>query len=217
MVLSRVRGDRLMDGFLVLNKPLGKTSSDCVVFVRKRLPRGTAIGHGGTLDPMASGVLPVCVGAATRLFDYIIDKQKTYVAELQLGVVTDTQDATGAVVETRSVTSPRRTCSPHCPASSAIYGKRRPCTRPSSAAASGCTNWRGAARAWKWPPRACRVDDVRPHRLSGRRPLPAGSGLRQGRLHPARSATTLARIWAVAAIWRRLSARAPACSRWKTP
>ena len=92
-----------MDGFLVLNKPLGKTSSDCVVFVRKRLPRGTAIGHGGTLDPMASGVLPVCVGAATRLFDYIIDKQKTYVAELQLGVVTDTQDATGAVVETRSV------------------------------------------------------------------------------------------------------------------
>lgn len=92
-----------MDGFLVLNKPLGKTSSDCVVFVRKRLPRGTAIGHGGTLDPMASGVLPVCVGAATRLFDYIIDKQKTYVAELQLGVVTDTQDATGAVVERRSV------------------------------------------------------------------------------------------------------------------
>ena len=86
-----------MDGFLVLNKPLGKTSSDCVVFVRRRLPRGTAIGHGGTLDPMASGVLPVCVGAATRLFDYIIDKQKTYVAELQLGVATDTQDATGAV------------------------------------------------------------------------------------------------------------------------
>ena len=88
----------MMDGFLVLNKPLGKTSSDCVVLGRKRLPRGTAIGHGGTLDPMASGVLPVCVGAATRLFDYIIDKQKTYVAELQLGVVTDTQDATGAVL-----------------------------------------------------------------------------------------------------------------------
>ena len=92
-----------MDGFLVLNKPLGKTSSDCVVFVRRRLPRGTAIGHGGTLDPMASGVLPVCIGAATRLFDYIIDKQKTYVAELQLGVATDTQDATGAVMEKRPV------------------------------------------------------------------------------------------------------------------
>ena len=90
----------MKDGFLVLDKPLGRTSSDCVVFIRRRLPRGTAVGHGGTLDPMASGVLPICVGAATRLFDYIIDKQKTYVAELRLGVTTDTQDATGAVLET---------------------------------------------------------------------------------------------------------------------
>ena len=75
-----------MNGFLIANKPTGITSSNLVVFVRKRLPRGTAVGHGGTLDPGASGVLPICVGAATRLFDYIIDKTKTYVAELQLGV-----------------------------------------------------------------------------------------------------------------------------------
>ena len=74
-----------MDGFLNVNKPLGRTSSDVVVFVRRRLPKGTRVGHGGTLDPEASGVLPVCVGAAARLFDYIIDKQKTYVATLQLG------------------------------------------------------------------------------------------------------------------------------------
>ncbi len=87
-----------MNGFLIANKPTGITSSDLVVFVRKRLPRGTAVGHGGTLDPEASGVLPICIGSATRLFDYIIDKQKVYVAELQLGVETDTQDATGAVV-----------------------------------------------------------------------------------------------------------------------
>lgn len=92
-----------MNGFLIANKPTGITSSNMVVFVRKRLPRGTAVGHGGTLDPEASGVLPICVGAATRLFDYIIDKQKTYVAELQLGVETDTQDATGAVVRTLPV------------------------------------------------------------------------------------------------------------------
>ena len=51
-----------MNGFLNVNKPTGRTSSDVVVFVRKRLPRGTAVGHGGTLDPEASGVLPVCVG-----------------------------------------------------------------------------------------------------------------------------------------------------------
>ena len=94
-----------MNGFLNVNKPAGRTSSDVVVFVRKRLPKGTSVGHGGTLDPEASGVLPVCVGSATRLFDYIIDKQKTYVARIRLGVVTDTQDATGQVIETRPVTA----------------------------------------------------------------------------------------------------------------
>ena len=92
-----------MNGFLNVNKPTGRTSSDVVVFVRKRLPRGTAVGHGGTLDPEACGVLPVCVGSATRLFDYIIDKRKTYVARIKLGVETDTQDATGRVVAERPV------------------------------------------------------------------------------------------------------------------
>ena len=92
-----------MNGFLVAYKPTGMTSSDLVVFVRRRLPRGTAIGHGGTLDPEASGVLPLCIGKATRLFDYVIDKKKTYVAELQLGVETDTQDATGTIVTTKPV------------------------------------------------------------------------------------------------------------------
>jgi tRNA pseudouridine55 synthase len=92
-----------MNGFISVNKPLGMTSSDVVVFVRKRLPRGTRVGHGGTLDPEASGVLPVCVGGAARLFDYIIDKEKTYEAVLALGAVTDTQDATGTVVEERPV------------------------------------------------------------------------------------------------------------------
>ena len=92
-----------MNGFLIVNKPTGRTSSDVVVFVRRRLPKGTAVGHGGTLDPEASGVLPVCVGSATRLFDYIIDKQKTYVARIRLGVETDTQDATGQIVAERPV------------------------------------------------------------------------------------------------------------------
>ena len=92
-----------MNGFLIANKPTGMTSSDVVVFVRRHLPRKTAIGHGGTLDPEASGVLPLCIGKATRLFDYIIDKKKTYVAEIRLGEITDTQDATGQVIETREV------------------------------------------------------------------------------------------------------------------
>lgn len=88
-----------MDGFLNVLKPPGMTSSDVVMFVRKRLPRGVKVGHGGTLDPEAAGVLPVCVGKATRLFDYVIDKRKEYICQLQLGVCTDTQDATGRIVE----------------------------------------------------------------------------------------------------------------------
>ena len=75
-----------MNGFLIANKPTGMTSSNLVVFVRRRLPKGTAIGHGGTLDPEASGVLPLCIGKATRLFDYIIDKKKTYVLTTENGV-----------------------------------------------------------------------------------------------------------------------------------
>lgn len=92
------------NGFLNVLKPTGMTSSDVVVMIRRMLPRGTAVGHGGTLDPDAAGVLPVCVGRATRLFDYIIDKQKTYIAELTLGVETDTQDQTGRVVRRLPVT-----------------------------------------------------------------------------------------------------------------
>lgn len=95
------------NGFLNVLKPTGMTSSDVVVMIRRMLPRGTAVGHGGTLDPDAAGVLPVCVGKATRLFDYIIDKQKTYIAELTLGVETDTQDQTGRVVRRSPVTAGR--------------------------------------------------------------------------------------------------------------
>lgn len=87
-----------MDGFVNLLKPPGMTSSDGVLFVRRLLPRKTPVGHGGTLDPDAAGVLPVCVGRATRLFDYIIDKTKTYIGEVCFGVATDTCDATGKAV-----------------------------------------------------------------------------------------------------------------------
>ena len=75
-----------MDGFINLLKPPGMTSSDAVVYVRKRLPRGTKVGHAGTLDPEAAGVLPVMVGRAARLSDYIMTGEKEYICEIALGV-----------------------------------------------------------------------------------------------------------------------------------
>ncbi len=91
-----------MDGFLNILKPPGMSSGDVVNYVKRRIPRGTRVGHGGTLDPDACGVLPVCVGNAVRLFDYIIDKEKVYLGEMTLGISTDTQDSSGKIVAERS-------------------------------------------------------------------------------------------------------------------
>ena len=87
-----------MNGFLCVLKPPGMTSSDVVVRVRRKLGRGAKVGHAGTLDPEASGVLPLMIGRAARLFDYLVEKEKTYVAQLKPGYATDTQDAHGAIV-----------------------------------------------------------------------------------------------------------------------
>jgi len=93
-----------MDGILVINKPRGWTSHDVVGHVR-RLTRGTVrrVGHAGTLDPMATGVLVVCLGRATRLSEYLITSDKVYRAVVRLGIETDTFDAAGQVVAVRPV------------------------------------------------------------------------------------------------------------------
>ena len=64
-----------VNGFLCVLKPPGMTSSDVVVRVRRRLGRGARVGHAGTLDPEAAGVLPLMIGKAARLFDYMVDKE----------------------------------------------------------------------------------------------------------------------------------------------
>src|SRR5882672_7282717 len=83
-------------GVLVIDKPAGPTSFDIVRQVRRVL-RTRRVGHGGTLDPMASGVLPICLGEATKLAQFLLDADKEYEATLCFGVETDTFDATGAV------------------------------------------------------------------------------------------------------------------------
>lgn len=86
-----------MNGFINLLKPSGMSSSAAVAAVRAITGQRKS-GHSGTLDPLAAGVLPLCLGRATKLFDYIMEKDKEYLAELTLGAETDTQDADGAVI-----------------------------------------------------------------------------------------------------------------------
>ena len=91
-----------MNGIVIVNKPQGWTSQD--VTARLRRVFGTRrIGHGGTLDPMATGVLPVFVGRATRGVEFFEHAEKTYEATLRLGLHTDTEDITGTVLEERPV------------------------------------------------------------------------------------------------------------------
>jgi tRNA pseudouridine55 synthase len=85
------------DGILNVNKPRGRTSFSIVAQVR-RLTGERRVGHAGTLDPMASGVLPVCIGQATRLVEYMMDDGKTYRALIELGAATETYDAEGKVI-----------------------------------------------------------------------------------------------------------------------
>lgn len=89
----------MKDGILILNKPQNWTSHDCVAVCRRAADRKKT-GHGGTLDPMAEGLLPVFIGKATRIMEYLDLDYKTYECRARLGTVTDTQDIWGQVLET---------------------------------------------------------------------------------------------------------------------
>jgi tRNA pseudouridine55 synthase len=89
-------------GVLPVDKGAGLTSFQVVAHLRRVL-RAPKIGHGGTLDPAATGLLPILVGEATKLTPYLVDLDKEYVATVRLGVTTDTQDLSGVVLETRPV------------------------------------------------------------------------------------------------------------------
>ena len=95
---------RSISGFLNVDKPSGWTSFDVVAKLRSAFAlkqRGLKIGHGGTLDPLATGVLPVCIGSATRLSAFVLAGDKTYRMSARLGVETDTYDSEGATVGSR--------------------------------------------------------------------------------------------------------------------
>lgn len=87
-----------MTGVVVIDKPQNMTSHDVVAIMRKKL-KTKKIGHTGTLDPMATGVLPICIGKATKIVDFLVDRKKTYHCEMKLGSATDTQDCWGTVID----------------------------------------------------------------------------------------------------------------------
>ncbi|CAG0952827.1 tRNA pseudouridine synthase B [Rhodocyclaceae bacterium] len=93
-----------MDGVLLLDKPLGMTSNDALQKAR-RLYNAAKAGHTGTLDPLATGLLPLCFGEATKFAGELLDADKAYLATVRLGTTTDTADAEGQVLETRPVTA----------------------------------------------------------------------------------------------------------------
>ncbi|HRF93607.1 MAG TPA: tRNA pseudouridine(55) synthase TruB [Aggregatilineales bacterium] len=90
-------------GFLNINKPLGMTSHDVVAKIRRSF-KIKKVGHAGTLDPLATGVLVLCLGDATRLSDYVMHSQKTYVAEIRFGQTTDTYDSEGQIITSTDAT-----------------------------------------------------------------------------------------------------------------
>ncbi len=96
-----------MEGVININKPSGITSHDVVLHVR-RILREKKVGHTGTLDPLATGVLVLCIGKATRIAQYLETGEKEYTAVMRLGVTTDTLDVDGRVLETRTCPAPAR-------------------------------------------------------------------------------------------------------------
>ena len=90
-----------MDGIIVINKPKGCTSHDIVYKIKKLF--GEKVGHTGTLDPNATGVLPILIGNGTKLSKYLINHDKTYIATIKLGIKTDTADSEGSEIETKQV------------------------------------------------------------------------------------------------------------------
>ncbi len=92
----------MMDGILPIWKPKGITSHDCVFRVRKML-KMKKVGHTGTLDPEVEGVLPICLGKATKISSILMESKKVYEAEVTIGIATETEDQTGEIVEKKRV------------------------------------------------------------------------------------------------------------------
>jgi len=102
--MGRRRKGRNISGIVLLDKPLGITSNRALQIV-KRLYKAAKAGHTGSLDPLATGLLPLCLGEATKVSGFLLDADKSYLATLKLGIKTSSADAEGEILETRPVES----------------------------------------------------------------------------------------------------------------
>lgn len=101
MTMSATLTSSKLNGFLNIYKPSGLTSMDIVRQVKSLTEQRKKVGHGGTLDPLAEGVLPICFGQGTRLMEYLVENTKGYRTTVHLGITTDTYDAEGKVVDSQ--------------------------------------------------------------------------------------------------------------------
>jgi tRNA pseudouridine(55) synthase len=176
-------------GILVVDKAAGSTSFDVVVLARRVL-RVRRVGHGGTLDPAAVGVLPILIGEATKLTPYLTEQDKEYRVTIRLGVTTDTHDLTGRVVAESAV--PPLTTAMVATAARAFVGRIRQVPPMYSAVHHGGRRLYELARAGREVPRAARevtVDAPRRLRQGNVRSCPRRRARRRPRRRRRRRAT----------------------------
>lgn len=159
----------MYDGIINVYKEKGFTSHDVVAKMRGILGQ-RKIGHTGTLDPAAEGVLPVCAGKGTKLCDMLTDHDKTYRAVLLLGTETDTEDTTGTVLDTKIHRASQKTkCRMRSSPLSGITPRFRRCTRHSRSMERSSMSLRERERLWSGKRARLRSSISRSRRWSSRR------------------------------------------------
>ena len=180
--MARRKKGRAVHGWLVLDKPAGMTSTQAVGAVR-RLFDARKAGHAGTLDPLATGMLPIALGEATKTVPYAVDGEKGYRFTVRWGVETDTDDAEGRVVATSDAAPGRGgDRGAAAAASSARSCRRRRPSPPSRSTASAPTIWRAPARRSSWRRGRCASTRSTLVEMPDRRYRRVRGPLRQGHL-----------------------------------
>lgn len=150
--MAKRKTGRDVHGIVLLDKRLGVSSNQALQEV-KRLFNANKAGHTGALDPLATGLLPLCFGEATKVSALMLDDDKRYLVTLQLGVMTDTGDSEGKVIAEMPVPAFDNVRLRDCLADlSARSNKCRRCIPRLSTKARNCTSWLGKARPWKGRP-----------------------------------------------------------------